>query len=187
MSNRIKVQFRRKAEGKTNYYKRLELLKADKIRLVIRKSLKHLVLQLVEYSAGGDKIITSYNTKSLEKLGWKYSKKNLSAAYLGGLMIGKTAQSKNIKEAILDCGLQTSVKGSRIYAALKGAIDAGLNVPCNKDILPSEERLAGKHIIEYLGKIKGKDVSQLSSMKDKDPETISKDFLAIKEKIIKGN
>ena len=44
-------------------------------------------------------------------------------------------------------------KGSRIYAALKGVIDSGVNVPHTPDILPSEDRIRGKHISEDLEKI----------------------------------
>ena len=104
MKKRIIVQYRRKTEGRTDYYRRLSLLKSGKPRLVIRKTLKNIIIQLVEYVPNGDKIIVAYNTKSLTKLGWKHSNKNISAAYLGGLMIGKLALGKKTNEAILDLG-----------------------------------------------------------------------------------
>jgi large subunit ribosomal protein L18 len=176
MKKRIIVQYRRKTEGRTDYYRRLSLLKSGKPRLVIRKTLKNIIIQLVEYVPNGDKIIVAYNTKSLTKLGWKHSNKNISAAYLGGLMIGKLALGKKTNEAILDLGLQPSIKGSKIYAVIKGAIDAGLNVPCDKKMFPNEERTAGKHIVDYHTKLKKQNV-----------ENLSKDFISIKEKIIKGN
>ena len=46
---------------------------------------------------------------------------------------------------VLDLGLQRSVKGSRIYAALKGVVDAGININCNKKVFPNEERIKGLH------------------------------------------
>ena len=52
----------------------------------------------------------------------------------------------NEKEAVLDIGLNVSTKGSRIYAALKGVVDSGINIPHSPEIFPSEDRLAGKHI-----------------------------------------
>ena len=183
----IRVQYRRKKEGKTNYYKRLGLLKAGKRRLVIRRSLKNILLQIVEYVPSGDKILVSYNTQLLEKQGWKFNKRNLPAAYLGGLMLGKLAKEKNIKEAILDCGLQTSIKGSRIYAAVKGVIDAGLKVPCSEEVFPDENRLSGKHILDYCNIVKDKEGNQFSSLKKKGLDEISKSFAVIKEKILKGN
>jgi len=33
---------------------------------------------------------------------------------------------------------------------LKGALDAGLNVPHSEEAFPSEDRLLGKHIEEHL-------------------------------------
>ena len=42
------VPFRRKREGKTNYKKRLGLLKSKSLRLVVRKSNKHILVQLVD-------------------------------------------------------------------------------------------------------------------------------------------
>ena len=44
----------------------------------------------------------------------------------------------------MDLGLARSVKGSVLYAALKGATESGLNVPHSKDILPEEKRIASK-------------------------------------------
>ena len=43
------VKFRRKREGKTNYKKRLELLKGNTSRLVVRRSNTSLVLQTLYY------------------------------------------------------------------------------------------------------------------------------------------
>jgi large subunit ribosomal protein L18 len=57
-----------------------------------------------------------------------------------------------IDEAILDIGLQTNTKGSRIYAALQGVLDAGVNVPHSDKILPSKERLNGSHIAAWADK-----------------------------------
>ena len=184
---RLRIQFRRRRQGKTNYYKRLSLLKSMKLRLVVRKSLRNLTLQIVEYVPTGDKVLVAYNTKSLEKLGWSYSKKNIPAAYLGGIMIGKLAKSKKIIKAILDCGLHSTVKGSVIFAVLKGAIDAGLDIPCGDEIFPDEARLSGKHIADYLAKSKDKNVTQFTQYKKAKLGDITKDFMAIKEKILKGN
>ncbi|MEK6856638.1 MAG: 50S ribosomal protein L18 [Nanoarchaeota archaeon] len=137
-------QYRRKTEGKTDYKKRLLLLKSRKPRLVIRKSLRNIQLQLIDYAAKGDKILISSHSNQLKKLGWKQVSGNSSSAYLTGLILGLKAKSKNIKEAILDLGLNRSVKGSVLYAALKGATENGLNVPHSKEILPKEKILEGK-------------------------------------------
>ena len=138
------LKLRRKRETKTNYRKRLLLLKSNKPRLVIRKSLNNIRLQLIEYKKDGDKIIASAYSRELRKLGWNFHLGNIPSAYLTGYLLGK--RSNNIKEAIFDLGLQRSIKGSVIYAALKGALDAGINVNCDNKMFPTEDRIKGIHI-----------------------------------------
>ncbi len=162
------VKFRRRREGKTNYKKRLALLKSEKPRLVMRKSLRYITAQIVVFDPKGDKTLVSVTSKNLKKMGWNYSCKNLPASYLTGLLIGKKALEKGIKEAVLDIGVYRSTKGNKLYAVAKGAIDAGLKVPIGEEVIPSEERIKGKHIAEYLEKFKN----------------IQEDFEKIKKKIL---
>ena len=103
----------------------------------------------MEYSSSGDKIITSASSFELKKYGYNGSKGNLPAAYLVGYLAGKKSKEKKVTEIILDSGLYKSVKGSRIYSLLKGCIDAGLSIPCSEEILPSEDRINGKHIKNF--------------------------------------
>lgn len=145
------VSFKRRRDEKTNYKKRLALLKSEKARLVIRKSLSNISVQFINFKPTGDETLASAVSTELKKFGWTKCG-NVPAAYLTGLLAGKKAKEKNIKEAVLDLGLQTSTKGSRLYAALKGVVDSGINVPHSKDILPSEERINGKHISEEITK-----------------------------------
>lgn len=140
------TDFKRKCQGKTDYKKRLKLLVSGKPRLVIRKSNKNITAQIVEFSPAGDKIIVSAHTNEIKKLGWKGAKRNIPAAYLLGLMIGKKAKRQKISEVILDIGLQKSVKGSVLYSSLKGVADSSLKVPCSDKIFPTEERITGTHI-----------------------------------------
>jgi large subunit ribosomal protein L18 len=142
---RYTVRFRRSRVGKTNYHTRLSILKARKSRLVIRKTNKYITCQIVNYSASGDSIVASAHSKQLIKHGWKHSCNNISAAYLTGLMAGSVAKKAKVSEAIFDMGSYSSVKGSILYAALKGVVDAGLTVPHNPEVFPSEDRLSGKH------------------------------------------
>ena len=62
---RYRVPFRRRREGKTNYHKRLALLKSGKPRLVVRKTLNHHVAQIVLYDPKGDRTIVSAHTREL--------------------------------------------------------------------------------------------------------------------------
>jgi len=145
------INFKRRIKKKTNYDRRISLLKSEKTRLVIRKSLSNISIQFINFKTSGDETIAAANSTELKKIGWSKTG-NIPAAYLTGLLAGKKAKNKNIKEAILDLGLQTSTKGSRIYAALKGVLDSGINVPHSKDILPSDERIRGEHISKELSK-----------------------------------
>jgi len=145
------VPFKRRRENKTNYRKRLALLKSKKTRLVIRRSLSNISVQFINFVPEGDQTVAEANSTELKKLGWVRTG-NVPASYLTGLLAGKKAKNKKIEEAVLDIGLQISTKGSRIYAALKGVLDSGIKVPCSEEILPSEDRIRGKHISKDLEK-----------------------------------
>lgn len=147
-----RVSLKRRREGKTNYGKRLKLLLSKKPRLVVRKTNRYIIAHIVDYDYKNHRDLTvAYVTsKDLSKYGWNYSSfKSLPACYLTGLLIGKKALEKNINEAILDIGLHPSTKGNRIYAVLKGTIDAGLKIPYNEKILPTKERIEGNHIKNF--------------------------------------
>jgi large subunit ribosomal protein L18 len=140
------LPYRRKREGRTNYKKRLNLLKSGKRRLVIRLSNRHLQLQVVEYQPDGDRVLVTVNSKALTKQGWSHSTKSTPAAYCTGFLLGKAALQHHIDEAIVDLGLQKHRHGTRICAAIKGAVDAGLTVPVGEDIFPGPERIRGEHL-----------------------------------------
>ncbi|MCB9358582.1 50S ribosomal protein L18 [Candidatus Woesearchaeota archaeon] len=175
--------FRRKE--KTDYHKRLSLLKSGMPRLVVRLSQKNISAQIVEYSPIGDKVMSAVTTKNLEKLGWKASKTNLPAAYLLGYLLAKKAK---VKKAILDLGLKRSVPHSRVYALVKGVNDAGIEIPVDESMYPEEKRLNGEHIqlyAESLSKDKAaydKKFSKYTKSGIK-PETLQKHVAEIKSKI----
>ena len=160
------ISFRRKREGKTDYKKRLKLISSGKPRLVVRRSLRNIIVQIVEFHPDGDKVLAHAHSKELEKLGWKGYGKNISAAYLVGLLCAKKATQAGIKQAVFDIGLYQSVKGSVIYATLKGAVDGGLEIPHSEEVYPAEERIQGEHL--------------------KKGENIKKNFEEVKNKILKA-
>lgn len=102
--------------------------------------------------------IASAISKELSEHGWTAGTANLPAAYLTGFLAGLKAKSRGVSEAVLDIGLNPPTKGCRIYAALKGAIDAGLEVPHSPDIFPDDSRISGEHIVaayDYFSGIDG--------------------------------
>ncbi|MHC1605357.1 MAG: 50S ribosomal protein L18 [Candidatus Methanofastidiosia archaeon] len=146
---RYSVPFRRRRLGKTDFRCRRKLLLSGKSRFVVRKSLKHTWSQVVGVAEKGDKVIVCAHSKELSKYGWKGSFSNTSAAYLTGFLCGQRAKKASIKEAILDMGLLDKVKGSRVFACLKGFADAGIDIPFDDSVIPSDERIKGKHVISY--------------------------------------
>lgn len=143
------VPFRRRREGKTNYRRRLKLLFSKKPRLVIRRSNKNINLQLIVTGDKGDMTLISASSSDLGKYGYNGGTGNTPAAYLTGLLFGKKAVSNGYKQAILDIGLQSTTRGSRIYGALKGTIDGGMEVPFNEEVLPNEDRIKGAHVQNF--------------------------------------
>ena len=144
------VPYRRRREGKTNYRRRKNLILSGLPRLVARKTNKHIIAQMIEASAESDKVLASAHSSELrKKYGWLGSLKSLPAAYLTGLLCGYRALKKGIKKAVLDIGLQTPSKGARVFAVLKGCLDAGVEIPHSEDVLPDEDRIKGQHISDY--------------------------------------
>ncbi|MBI2650456.1 50S ribosomal protein L18 [Candidatus Woesearchaeota archaeon] len=148
-NNVFNVPFRRKRQGRTYYKKRLRILMSNKFRFVIRSSLKNFQASVIAYSTKGDKVLFTIGSKELTKLGWKGDNGNLPSAYLIGALAGKKALERGIKDAVLDLGYNKPTKGSRLYAALAGAIDTGLKIPFNPEILPPKDRISGEHIAKY--------------------------------------
>lgn len=182
-------KLKRRLEKKTDYYQRLELLKSGLPRLVVRKSLKNILAQVVKYDPQGDRVLTSAITKELRKYGWKGGN-NLPAAYLTGLLVGLKAKKLGINKMILDIGLRRSTKGNSIYAVAKGCLDAGIEIPIGSEVIPSEDRISGKHIENYAKLLKEKGMyekffSQVLKNGLK-PEEISKHFEEVKRNILKN-
>ncbi len=145
-----KVPFRRKREGKTDYRLRKRLILARKPRFVPRFSLKNVVVQIVEAKPEGDYTLASAHARELARdFGWLGCRKNAPAAYLTGMLVAFRALSKGLKGAILDIGLKTPSRGCKTYAAVKGALDVGFEVPCDESVLPGEGRIRGEHIANY--------------------------------------
>jgi len=155
---RYKVPWRRRREGKTNYYKRIKLVLSGKPRFVVRRTNKYIIVQVAEAKIEGDRIIAAAHSRELVKLyGWKAGTKNTSAAYLTGFLAGLRAIKAGIKEAVLDIGLARPQRGSRVFSALKGGLDAGLYIPHSEEVFPSEERIKGFHIAEWAKRLSEED------------------------------
>lgn len=151
-NNRYTLKYRRRREGRTNYRKRLSLLKGRETRLVVRKTNAHTIVQFVDYEPDGDVVKAQADTRQLSTDGWKGSTGNLPAAYLAGFKAAAAARKAGVEKVVVDLGMQEPTHGGRLFAAVKGVIDAGIQVPVSDDALPAEERLQGAHIDDSLAK-----------------------------------
>jgi large subunit ribosomal protein L18 len=158
------IPYRRKREGKTNYRKRLRLLKSNTLRLVVRKTLKNITAQVVEFHPDGDKTILSVSSKDLKKYGWTGYGRNTPAGYLVGFLLGTSAKKKNHQKMVLDLGLNAARSGMSLFSVLKGVVDAGIEVPHSATIFPSEDRISGKGISEAVSKQFGEVKSKIEKV-----------------------
>ncbi|MBR80010.1 MAG: 50S ribosomal protein L18 [Euryarchaeota archaeon] len=150
-----RLRFKRRRTAETDYHRRFRMLRGGAPRAVVRVSNTQVTCQLVSYESEGDRVLASITGKDLvDKHKWPSdaSRKSVPACYLVGFALAKSAISNGHKEAILDIGLAASSRGSRAYAALKGMVDAGLDVPHSEVVLPADERVNGEHIGDNIQK-----------------------------------
>jgi len=151
--------------------------------------LKHTIVQIVKAETTGDQVVVSAHSRELTKnYGWQDNCGNVPAAYLTGLLCGFKAMVHGVKKAVLDVGLSSPSKGARVFAALKGVLDAGVTVPHSENMLPDETRISGKHIADYGSQLSSNpEVYQKKFSKHLSrglqPEQFSERFSLIKEKI----
>jgi len=132
----FRVSFRRRNEGRTNFAKRLGLVKSRLPRMVVRRSNKNVTVQFIEFDPKGDRTLVTITGKHLLKSFKWPPKRNVWTAYLAGLMAGTAAKKKGVSDFVLDAGLYTPSKGSLLFAALKGAADAGLKTSFEPSMVP---------------------------------------------------
>lgn len=149
---------RRLREEKTNYKRRYRMLVGKNDFISVNITNENTSVQILTPQMSGDSVIASAHSRFLVSKGWKGSRKSISAAYVTGYLAGKRAKAKGAKEAILYIG--TKKYTDRVAAALKGVIDAGLEVPADHETFPSDDRINGEHL-----KVKN-DVNQMKQAID---------------------
>jgi large subunit ribosomal protein L18 len=155
---------RRRRQNKTDYLKRLKLLKSRVPRVVFRRTNKYFIGQYVTSREAQDKIVFGVNSKDLMNYGWpkesEGSLKSITAGYLLGFLMGNKIIEKKLEKPIVDLGMLKTLYKTKVYAFIKGLIDAGIEISCKKEAFPSEDRIKGKHLkkdfSENFEKIKSK-------------------------------
>jgi len=209
---RYQVKFRRRREGKTDYYARKRLTFQDKnkyntpkYRLVVRFTNKDIVCQIAYARIEGDHVMCSAYAHELPRYGVKVGLTNYAAAYCTGLLLARRLLQKLKLDSIyegnddvngdeynvesvdgqpgafrcyLDVGLARTTTGARIFGALKGAVDGGLEIPHSTKRFPGYDGEAGEFKAEvHRDHIFGKHVSDyMTQLKDDDDEAYRRQF-----------
>jgi large subunit ribosomal protein L5e len=98
---RFQVKFRRRREGKTDYYARQRLIIQDKnkyatpkYRFIVRLTNREVICQLAFAKIEGDVIVASAYSRELKKHGVSVGLKNYAAAYATGLLLARRHLTK---------------------------------------------------------------------------------------------
>ena len=146
----MKIDKRRRREGKTDYANRLRLLRGELPRIVFRKTNRYIIAQYVTSKEAQDKIEIGITSKNLKNYGWpkefEGSLKSITASYLTGFLLGKEIISKKMKTPIVDLGMMRVIEKNKAFAFLKGIVDAGVKIQCSEENFPEEDRISGKNL-----------------------------------------
>ena len=209
---RFQVKFKRRREGKTDYYARKRLIVQDKnkyntpkYRLIVRVSNRTITCQVAYSRIEGDRIVCAAYSSELPNYGIKVGLTNYAAAYCTGLLLARrllkqlgldtlyegskevTGEEYNVENAesgpgafrcYLDVGLHRTTTGARVFAAMKGAVDGGLNIPHSTKRFPGYDAEAKSFDAEvHRAHIMGKHVADyMRSLEEDDPEAFKRQF-----------
>ncbi|KAB0369806.1 hypothetical protein FD755_018799 [Muntiacus reevesi] len=137
---RYQLKFRRRREGKTDYYARKRLVIQDKnkyntpkYRMIVRVTNRDIICQIA-YAHIGDMIVCAAYAHELPKYGVKVGLTNYAAAYYTGLLLACRLLNSidgqpGAFTCYLDAGLARTTIGNKVFGALKGTVDGGLSIP----------------------------------------------------------
>jgi len=177
---------------------------SPKYRFVVRYTNKDVICQIVESKIAGDRVLTHAYAHELVDFGISVGLTNYAAAYATGLLAARRVLKKfkldekykgnadkigedyNVEEladgprpffALLDVGLRRTTTGSRVFAALKGAIDGGIEIPHSekrfvgydeeqKKLDPEilRKHILGSHVADYMNKVKSDEPAKFDKL-----------------------
>jgi len=209
---RFQVKFKRRREGKTDYYARKRLITQDKnkyntpkYRLVVRFTNKNIVCQIAHAKLEGDVVVCAAYSHELPQYGVKVGLTNYAAAYCTGLLLARRLLSKlkladvyegqlevdgdeyNVESlddspapfrCYLDVGLNRTTTGARVFGALKGAVDGGLEINHSMSRFPGYDEESDDFNAEvHRGHIFGKNIGEyMSNLSESDEDTFKRQF-----------
>lgn len=168
-----------------------------KYRLIVRLSNRDITCQIAYARIEGDRIVCAAYSHELPRYGVKVGLTNYAAAYCTGLLVARRILQKlgldslysgctDVKgdeylveplddgpgafRCYLDVGLSRTTTGARIFGAMKGAVDGGLNIPHSVKRFPGysaedkslnaevhREHIFGQHVAKYMKELEGED------------------------------
>jgi len=166
---------------------------APKYRFVVRITNKDVITQITYARIEGDYVLAAAYSHELPRYGMATGLTNYAAVYATGLLLARRVLTKlkladkykgntdvngedySVTQlddgprpfcALLDVGLRRTTTGSRVFAALKGACDGGLDIPhsekrfvgydeegkkLNAEVL--KKHIFGGHVADYMKKL----------------------------------
>jgi len=209
---RFQVKFRRRREGKTDYYARKRLVVQDKnkyntpkYRMIVRMSNKDITCQIAYARLEGDRVVAAAYSHELPRYGVKIGLTNYAAAYCTGLLLARRVLKQlnldgqyegnteingelfSVEDnddgpgafrACLDVGLARTTTGAKIFGAMKGAADGGLDIPHSEKRFPGYDKEAGEFSAEvHRNHIFGQHVAQyMRELLEKDEDAYKRQF-----------
>jgi large subunit ribosomal protein L5e len=172
--------------------------KTPKYRFVVRITNRDIICQIIAADLTHDVVIAAAYAHELPRYGIKHGLTNYAAAYATGLLLARRINAKfnlnyegqtqvdgalyNVEanedegprpfRALLDVGLARTTVGARVFGALKGAADGGLDVPHNDKNFPGSKKengeastdaevhrkyIFGEHVADYMKHLKDED------------------------------
>ena len=162
---------------------------SPKYRMCVRITNKDVIVQFIQPKIVGDHCICAAYSHELGKYGVEVGLTNYAACYATGLLAARRLLKKlKLDEqyegtdepdgekflvehedgprpftCVLDVGLVRTTTGNRVFGALKGACDGGINIPHNEKRFPGYDRdgkeldaethqkyIYGGHVAEYM-------------------------------------
>merc|ERR1712134_245294 len=191
---RYQTKFRRRREGKTDYQARKGLcaqyknkFNTPKYRMIVRSTNKDVVCQIAYSRMQGDIIVAAAYSHELPRYGLSVGLKNYK---LDELYVGQAeadGEEYNVEpvddgprpfRCFLDVGLNRTTTGNKVFGALKGALDGGLDIPHNNKRFPGFDDESKEFDAEtHCGYIFGSNIKDyMEALKEENDETYAKQF-----------
>lgn len=170
----VKYKRRRQCKTDYYARKRLVLqdknkYQTPKYRFCVRFTNKDIICQIFAADMTHDVCIAAAYAHELPRYGLKVGLTNYAAAYCTGLLLARRVNKKfdldfeGVEEAdgeefhvegdpegkapfmcLLDVGLKRTTTGAKVFGALKGACDGGLDIPHNERRFPGSSKSGGE-------------------------------------------